>query len=176
MEILVPEHDVIVHAMAVSDFGFNRDGAVKLKSNDPQAFVDYMAKNIRMNPKVISRIKPWNPKCRLIGFKFEVGLSKEALLHSAVTSMLKNGCDLMVANDKAEMNKAHSHVAYIIGRANNDHLKILQKFFPKENSLSIYGHPVTDEGQEHEFLYYQATSKDDIVWNLSKYITALPPI
>src|SRR4030065_495859 len=35
----------VVHCMAVSDFTFKRDGAVKLKSSDPEAFVEYMRKS-----------------------------------------------------------------------------------------------------------------------------------
>jgi phosphopantothenate--cysteine ligase len=116
MEGLVPTHDVIIHAMAVSDFGFRRDKSIKLKSNDPQAFIDYMRDNITVNPKVISHIKKWNPKAILVGFKFEVGKNPDELYEIASESMRKNKCDLVVANDKEEMVRERKHVAYIIDR------------------------------------------------------------
>jgi len=114
LEDIVPKADVLIHAMAVSDFGFKRDGAVKLKSNDPQAFVDYLRDNIVINPKIISYVKKWNPNIRLVGFKFEVGKSVEELTQLALESIERNGCDIVVTNDKEEMNKAKSHIAHIV--------------------------------------------------------------
>jgi len=83
MEKLVPKSDVVIHAMAVSDFGFKRDKSIKLKSNDPDAFIDYMRDTITVNPKVLSYIKKWNPECKLISFKFEVGLEHDELVRIA---------------------------------------------------------------------------------------------
>lgn len=114
MEELVPKHDVVIHAMAVSDFGFKRDKAVKLKSNDPEAFIEYMRANIQVNPKVIAYVKKWNPKCKLVGFKFEVGMTNEKLIDLARQSIEKNGCDLVIANDKEEMNREKEHIAYSV--------------------------------------------------------------
>lgn len=116
MEQLVPKVDVVVHAMAVSDFSFKRENAVKLKSSDPQAFIDFMRDNIVVNPKVISHIKQWNPKVFLIGFKFEVGKTTEELINIAFDSLLRNNCDLVIANDKKEMIKDNSHTAYFVSQ------------------------------------------------------------
>lgn len=117
MEVMkreVPEHDVIIHAMAVSDFGFRKDGPIKLKSNDPQAFIDSLRDRIETNPKVIQYIKTWNPKCHLIGFKFEVGKSYSELIDIAIESMQRNNCDMVLANDKEEMKREKEHVAYVV--------------------------------------------------------------
>lgn len=114
MKKIMEENQIhaVVHCMAVSDFTFKRDGAVKLKSNDPEAFIGYMRKTITKNPKIISFIKTWDPRTILIGFKFEVGFSFEQLKEAAVKSIETNGCDLVIANDKEEMVKAQEHIAH----------------------------------------------------------------
>jgi phosphopantothenate-cysteine ligase len=114
MKEVVPRVDLVIHAMAVSDFGFDKKNALKLKSNDPQAFIEYLSTNIKVNPKVISYIKTWNPNVKLVGFKFEVGSTFSELVQLARDSIQHNKCDLVVANDKAEMLNRKSHVAYLI--------------------------------------------------------------
>ena len=116
MKEWVPQVDVVIHSMAVSDFGFNRDNPVTLKSNDPEGFIEYMRANIKINPKIISFVKKWNPSVKLIGFKFEVGKSLDELLNIAKESLEKNNADLIVANDKEEMAKRGRHIAYLVGR------------------------------------------------------------
>jgi len=114
MEKLVPNTDIVIHAMAVSDFTFKRYESVKLKSNDPEAFIEYMRKTITTNPKVLSYIKKWNPDCTLVSFKFEVGLEHEELIRIARDSGEKNGSDIVIANDNVEMINANCHIAYIL--------------------------------------------------------------
>lgn len=112
-EIITSEKiDVVIHAMAVSDFTFKRDGNVKLKSNDPEAFIEYLGKTITLNPKIISHIKEWDPKVFLIGFKFEVGYDPSKLREAAQDSIRKNKCNLVIANDKKEMENVGAHVAH----------------------------------------------------------------
>lgn len=123
MERLVPEMDVIIHCMAVSDFGFE-PCSTKLKSNDPEAFIDSLRDRIYQTPKILSMIKKWNPNCKLISFKFEVGLLHDDLIKIATESGLKNDCDLVIANDKKEMIDNHSHIAYAIN-INNDKISRL---------------------------------------------------
>lgn len=106
--------DVVIHAMAVSDFTFKKDSDIKLKSSDPDAFVEYMKETITPNPKIIGMIKGWNPTCILIGFKFEVDIDHSELIDLARQSIQKNGCDLVIANDKKEMERMRSHIAYFV--------------------------------------------------------------
>jgi len=115
MEKMVPQVDVVIHAMALSDFGF-KPSHTKLKSNDPQAFIDSLRDRIIINPKVISFIKKWNPTVKLISFKFEVGKTKEELIDIAYESLIKNDGDFVIANDKIEMKEKGSHIAYIINK------------------------------------------------------------
>jgi phosphopantothenate---cysteine ligase (CTP) len=113
--LLVNEQiDAVVHCMAVSDFTFRNDGNVKLKSGDPEAFIEYMRKTIEINPKIINKIKSWSPKTLLIGFKFEVDTPHSELINLAKQSIGKNNCDLVVANDKAEMIQRKAHVAHFV--------------------------------------------------------------
>ena len=81
--------DVVIHAMAVSDFTFKKDSDIKLKSNDPDTFVEYMKETITPNPKIIGMIKDWNPTCILIGFKFEVDIDHSELIDLARESIQK---------------------------------------------------------------------------------------
>jgi phosphopantothenate-cysteine ligase len=104
--------DAVVHSMAVSDFTFKREGAIRLKSSDPKAFIKYMRKTITTNPKIISYIKTWCPDIILVGFKFEVGLNFEQIKKAAEKSIKINGCDLVIANDKEETIRAKEHVAH----------------------------------------------------------------
>jgi len=113
MEELVPQMDAVIHCMAVSDFTFNRDNPVKLKSNDADGFIDYMRDNIVKAPKIIPQIKKWNPDVFLVGFKFEVGLSEKELISLACDSKKVYNGDLVVANDKEMMVKAGEHIAYL---------------------------------------------------------------
>jgi len=115
MERLVPKVDVVIHSMAISDFGF-KPSNIKLKSNDPHAFIDSLRDRIVVNPKIISFIKKWNHTVRLVGFKFEVNKTHEELIDIAYESLVRNNCDLVVANDKQEMKENNEHIAYIVGK------------------------------------------------------------
>jgi phosphopantothenate-cysteine ligase len=111
MEKLVPEMDVVIHPMAVSDFGFT-PVETKLKSNDPIAFIESLKKRIFQTPKILSHIKKWNPNCFLISFKFEDGFTNEELLEMAYDSGYRNGSSLVIANDKDEMVRNKTHISY----------------------------------------------------------------
>ena len=115
LEKLVPEMDVVIHCMAVSDFGF-KPCSTKLKSSDPQAFIESLKERIYQTPKILKEIKKWNPDCKLISFKFEVGLEHNDLIDIARKSLIDNNCDLVIANDKTEMVKSKSHIAYAVDR------------------------------------------------------------
>ena len=116
MEKVIKENeiDAVVHAMAVSDFTFIKNKDIKCKSTDPEAFIDYMRQTIAVNPKIISKIKQWRPETTLIGFKFEIGLALEELVDLAEASIDRNGCDLVIANDKKEMKELHRHAAHFV--------------------------------------------------------------
>lgn len=105
--------DVVVHSAAVSDFTFKRDGAVKLSSGSPEAFIEYMRKTITPTPKIIQEIKRWDPRVTLVGFKFTVGNSWDELRDIAVASGKASSCDFVVANDKEIMRLVKDHAARV---------------------------------------------------------------
>ena len=81
----------------------------KISSDD-----DYQVLFLKKNPKIISKVKEWNPNIRLIGFKLLVGVSKEELLATARASLEKNQAELIVANDLTEISSGQHH-AYLLG-------------------------------------------------------------
>ena len=129
MKELVPAHDVLIHSMAVSDYkpvymvGFEEvlassDLAEFLEKNNSESKIssadDYQVLFLKKNPKIIGKVKEWNPNIRLIGFKLLVGVSKEDLLATAKASLEKNQAELIVANDLTEISSGQHH-AYLLG-------------------------------------------------------------
>jgi len=116
MKLLVPDTDVVIQAMAISDFTFDRSNPIKLSSSDPKAFIEYMGKTIKKTPKVISYLRDWNEKAVLVGFKFTVGESKGSLQKIASKLMIDNQLDMVFANDKVHMQKKGDHCGTLIMR------------------------------------------------------------
>ncbi|MDQ0221762.1 phosphopantothenate--cysteine ligase [Streptococcus moroccensis] len=128
LEPLVKTHDAIIHAMAVSDYTpvYMTDFETVSESNDLSQFLtahnaetkisssaDYQVLFLKKTPKVISKIKKWNPAIHLIGFKLLVAVSQQELFEVARASLIKNKADAIVANDLTEIS-ADSHKAYLV--------------------------------------------------------------
>ena len=149
MEGLVPAHDVLIHSMAVSDYkpvymaGFEEvlassdltefleksNSESKISSDD-----DYQVLFLKKNPKIISKVKEWNPNIRLIGFKLLVGVSKEDLLAAARASLEKNQAELIVANDLTEISSGQHH-AYLLGAES-----VIEAFSKEEIAEQLLSH------------------------------------
>lgn len=114
MSRIVPESDCVLMPMAVSDFTFKYDGAVKLSSSSADDFIQHMKDSIVPTPKVISHFRAWNPRAVLIGFKFTSGKSAKELLTIAKTLKEKNRLDMVFANDKKDMERSGSHRGILI--------------------------------------------------------------
>lgn len=105
--------DIVVLAAAVSDYVTDIvDG--KIRSSDALA--------IQLKPaeKLIGKIKQWHPACKLVGFKLLVNSTESELVNAAMKSIRENGCDLVVANDLADI-KANKHTLRLVrlrGRGN----------------------------------------------------------
>lgn len=155
MEKLVPNMDAVVHSMAVSDFTFRRDQNIKCKSNDPEGFIEYMRQTITPNPKIISKIKKWNPSTILVGFKFEVGKTREELKDLALKSIKSNGCDLVITNDKKEMETLKVHAAYPVFS------KKIRGLLDNDDILRNY--PYFED-------LYRYMGKDQIAYHLTDFI------
>ena len=124
----VPQHQVLIHAMAVSDYTpvymTGLDEAAK--SQDLTTFLhqenqetkisskdDYQVLFLKKTPKIISLVKEWNPAIQLLGFKLLVAVSAEELIQVARESLVKNHASMIVANDLTQIQNGQ-HQAYLV--------------------------------------------------------------
>ena len=129
LEPLVHTHDVLIHAMAVSDYtpvymtgleavAASPDMTEFLNKTNSESKIssqdDIQVLFLKKTPKIISLIKKWNPAIRLIGFKLLVNVTKEELLKTARASLIKNQAEIIVANDLTEISNKE-HKAYLVG-------------------------------------------------------------
>ena len=132
LEPLVHTHDVLIHAMAVSDYtpvymtgleavAASTDMTEFLNKTNSESKIssqdDVQVLFLKKTPKIISLVKKWNPAIRLIGFKLLVNVTKEELLKTARASLIKNQAEIIVANDLTEISN-QEHKAYLVGKDN----------------------------------------------------------
>ena len=130
LEPLVHTHDVLIHAMAVSDYtpvymtglkavAASPDMTEFLNKTNSESKIssqdDVQVLFLKKTPKIISLVKKWNPDIRLIGFKLLVDVSKEELLKTARASLIKNQAEIIVANDLTEISNQED-IAYLVGK------------------------------------------------------------
>ena len=147
IEPLVHTHDVLIHAMAVSDYSpvymtdfdsvatssnlteflHKTNSESKISSQD-----DVQVLFLKKTPKIISLVKNWNPNIRLIGFKLLVDVSDEKLLETARASLIKNQAELIIANDLTKISN-QEHRAYLVGSNT-----IIQAHSKKEIAQLLY--------------------------------------
>ena len=128
MKRIVPDYQVLIHSMAVSDYSpvymagldevqasqdlseflHKKNMETKISSKDEVQILF-----LKKNPKIISLVKEWNPSIHLIGFKLLVDVAKEHLIQIARESLEKNQADLIVANDLTQIN-ANQHLAFLV--------------------------------------------------------------
>jgi len=129
LEPLIHKHDALIHGMAVSDYtpvymtgleavAASSDMTEFLNKTNSESKIssqdDVQVLFLKKTPKIISLVKKWNPNIRLIGFKLLVDVSKEELLETARTSLIKNQAEIIVANDLTDISN-HVHKAYLVG-------------------------------------------------------------
>lgn len=88
------EYDAVILAAAVSDYGVENYVGTKIRSKESE-----MSIQLKALPKLISKIKEWDPKIVLVGFKLLVDSDPTELVCAARQSIETNGCDMVVAND-----------------------------------------------------------------------------
>lgn len=130
LEPLVHTHDVLIHAMAVSDYtpvymtgleavAASSDMTEFLNKTNSESKIssqdDIQVLFLKKTPKIISLVKKWNPAIRLIGFKLLVNVAKEELLKTARASLIKNQAEIIVANDLTKISN-QEHRAYLVGK------------------------------------------------------------
>lgn len=72
----------------------------KISSNEPNLMV-----KLALTEKLISHLREWFPKAKLVGFKLLENVSKEELTSVAKELCVKNDLDYVLANDLALINK-----------------------------------------------------------------------
>lgn len=128
LQVLVPKHQVLIHAMAISDYrpvymaGLSEarqvdDIAQLLERTNQETKIsskeDVQVLLLEKTPKLISKVKEWNPAIHLIGFKLLVDVSKEELIAVARDSLVRNQADYIVANDLTAISN-QGHHAYLV--------------------------------------------------------------
>lgn len=89
----VNNYNVIFHTAAVSDFIPEEKIETKLDSAKP-----FILK-LKPIPKIISRIKEWNSKIKLIGFKAIYKLSEKELIKKGISKLKESNSDFIIVND-----------------------------------------------------------------------------
>ena len=118
--------DVVVHAMAVSDYIINEvttlnrirgvensECKADLSGNKISSDIEDLVIHMKRSPKVISIIKKLSPSTVLVGFKLLSGVSHEELIDVGCRLMDKNDCDFVLANDLREIGRDF-HRGYLI--------------------------------------------------------------
>ncbi len=75
--------------------------------------IDDMVILMKRTPKVIGLIKQFQPSTLLVGFKLLSNVSHEALIDTAYNLLIKNKCELVLANDLAEI-AGDKHKGYLV--------------------------------------------------------------
>ena len=124
-ELTKKEHyDAIIHSMAVSDFtpafSFSEEQLAKnLPTSSTQEELDnWFAENEQTDTtvsKIISYLREWQPKAKIIGFKLLVDVPKESLLAVAKNSLINNKTDFIFANDLTEIH-GETHHGYLLSK------------------------------------------------------------
>lgn len=118
--------DAVIHAMAVSDYLVHEvttldrirgtedpENKADLSGNKISSEIDDLVIHMKKSPKVISKIKMWNPAVKLVGFKLLSNVPHEELIDVGHHLSEKNSCDFVLANDLAEISKDY-HRGYLI--------------------------------------------------------------
>lgn len=99
--------DVVILAAAVSDYGVTNPVNGKIRSND------MLTIKLESLPKIIYYIKEWHPSTKLVGFKLLVNSKKEQLENAAKQSISDNKCDMIVANDLADIKNDNHRIQLV---------------------------------------------------------------
>lgn len=122
MKKWIPQMDVCVHTMAVSDYTpvYMTDLDTVEKTKDIKSLLSkqntehkiasqkaYQVLFLKKTPKVISTIKLSNPDIILIGFKLMVDVSDKQLVKTARQALDTNHADYILANDLTTISTTH---------------------------------------------------------------------
>lgn len=95
---------------------------------------------LKKTPKLIQKIKLWQPDTLLIGFKLLVDVSPKELLEVAKESLLTNQADFILANDLREIT-ATNHHGYLLAKDGS-----IQEAFTKKEIAALLVQAIRKEG------------------------------
>lgn len=100
--------DVVFHAAAVSDFGFGKvferteNGELReVISPKISTRSGTLLTELVPTPKILSQLRGWFPKSRIIGWKYELEGNRNDVLRKAIQQIRENKSDACVANGRA---------------------------------------------------------------------------
>ena len=89
----IGNYDVIFHVAAVSDYKPEKVINKKLDSRNPYSL------RLESTVKILSQIKTWNPKIKLVGFKAVYKESKSNLIRIGQKKLVDSRSDFIIVND-----------------------------------------------------------------------------
>jgi phosphopantothenate---cysteine ligase (CTP) len=107
-EELPTRYDAVIHAMAVLDFA-----PAEVREEKTSSELSEWVIRLTPTPKAARLIKSLAPETFFVGFKLEVGKEKEDLIEIARAWGIKNGADLVVANDLRDI-EGGLHIGYLV--------------------------------------------------------------
>ena len=192
-DALVSEHvDIFIHSMAVADYTTDtvidfdkfteliesgsavnealKDAAIDASSKMPSS-LNMMIK-MKKTPKIIKMIKELSPRTFLVGFKLLNDVPEEHLFDVGFDLLRKNKCNLVVANDLANIRNGNHRALIVYPEKSYDTVegknKIASKLVETINKRAFVGHPksvrvginnLTDKDKEvsHSFVEMMET-------------------
>lgn len=131
----VKDVDIIVHSAAVSDFTIDNKNNTKIKS-DKELHLE-----LTPTTKIFERIKKFNKKIFLVGFKAEHNVSEKKLIDSAYYILKKANADLVVANDVGKKERGFdvdTNEVFVIDKNKNvEHIGLADKRVVADKLLDI---------------------------------------
>ncbi|HVI39662.1 MAG TPA: phosphopantothenoylcysteine decarboxylase [Anaerovoracaceae bacterium] len=130
--------DAVIHAMAVSDYTVKQITTLEairaghenvpdkiLAEGKISSEIEDLVIVLKKTPKVIGKIKKLQKDTILVGFKLLSNVDKEVLIETGYKLLKKNDCNMVLANDLAEITD-DKHVGYLISQ-NGDYEKLTTK-------------------------------------------------
>lgn len=106
-ELLTQEkYLAVIHSAAVADYT-----PIKRKGKIPSG--GELKIEFQQTPKIIRKIKDWNPRTFLVGFKLETLVPEDKLIAVALSSLKTNRADLVIANNLSLIKKGKHRALFV---------------------------------------------------------------
>ncbi|MBI2845845.1 MAG: hypothetical protein HYX86_04800 [Chloroflexi bacterium] len=102
--------EAVIHAMAVLDYEPEQVSMEKVPSLSEEWWIKLVK-----TPKIIKLIRKLATETILVGFKLEVGKTRDELVRIAYNSLQENRADFVLANDLRDIEEG-KHTGYLVNR------------------------------------------------------------